>query len=159
MTENNPIEMAHDDEDSIDIIALLKTVWDGRKLIVKSIVVFFVIGCIVALSSPVIYTSQTTFVPQTSDDQMSTPKGLGSLAGLVGIDLSSVGSSSDSYLSPLLYYKIADSEEFSINLLNEQLMNLKETSLTIKDYLLKNAGGFNLIGFIKKYTIGLFSSE
>jgi len=159
MTNNNPTDMAHE-EDSIDIIAILKTVWDGRKLLVKSILAFSIIGCIVALSSPVIYTSQTTFVPQTSDDQSSSaPKGLGSLAGLVGIDLSSVGSSSDSYLSPLLYTKIAESEEFSINLLSEQLMNLEGDSLTIKEYLLKDAGSFNLIGFIKKYTIGLFSSN
>jgi len=159
MTNNNPTDMAHE-EDSIDIIAILKTVWDGRKLLVKSILAFSIIGCIVALSSPVIYTSQTTFVPQTSDDQSSSaPKGLGSLAGLVGINLNSAGSSSYSYLSPLLYSKIADSEEFSINLLSERLMNLEGDSLTIKDYLLKDAGSFNLIGFIKKYTIGLFSSN
>ena len=159
MTDNNPTGMTHE-EDSIDIIAILKTVWNGRKLVLKSVATFFIVGCIVALSSAVIYTSETTFVPQTSDDQMSSaPKGLGSLAGLVGIDLNSAGSSSDSYLSPLLYSQIADSEEFSINLLNEQLINLEGETLTIKDYLSKDAGGFNLIGFIKKYTIGLFSSD
>ena len=84
MIDNNPTGMTHE-EDSIDIIALLKTIWSGRKLVVKSIAVFFIIGCIVALSSPVIYTSETTFVPQTSDDQMSAPKGLGSLAGRPGL--------------------------------------------------------------------------
>ena len=159
MTENNSKEMTPNDENTIDVIALLKTVWDGRKLIIKSVVVFFVIGCIVALSSPVIYTSETTFVPQTSDDQMSTPKGLGSLAGLVGIDLSSASSSNDSYLSPLLYTKIADSEEFSINLLNEQLINLEGDSLSVKEHFSKDKGSFNLIGFLKKYTIGLFSTD
>ena len=158
MTDINPTDMTHD-EDSIDIIALLKTVWQGRKLVLKGVAVFFILGCIVALSSPVVYTSETTFVPQTSDDQMSAPKGLGSLAGLVGIDLNSGSSSNDSYLSPLLYSKIADSEEFSINLLKEQLINLEGETLTIKNYLTKDAGGFNLIGFIKKYTIGLFSSD
>jgi len=158
MTDNNPTGMTHE-EDSIDIIAILKTVWNGRKLVVKSVTAFFLIGCIVALVTPIIYTSETTFVPQTSDDQMSAPNGLGSLAGLVGIDLNSAVSSSDSYLSPLLYSKIADSEEFSINLLNEQLINLEGETLTIKDYLSKDAGDFNLIRFIKKYTIGLFSSD
>ena len=159
MRENNFKEMTPNDEDSIDIIALLKTVWDGRKLIVMSVVVFFVIGCIVALSSPIVYTSETTFVPQTSDDQMSSPKGLGSLAGLVGINLNSASSSNDAYISPLLYSKIADSEEFSINLLNEQLINLEGDSLTIKEHLSKDKDGFSLIGFIKKYTIGLFSID
>ena len=159
MTDINPTGM-NNQEDSIDIIAILKTIWDGRKLVIKSVATFFIVGCIVALSSAVIYTSETTFVPQTSDDQMSSaPKGLGSLAGLVGINLGSSGSSSDSYLSPLLYSKIADSEEFSIHLFSEQLISLEGETLTIKDYLTKDAGGFNLIGFIKKYTIGLFSSD
>ena len=149
----------YSEEDSIDIIALLKNIWDGRKLVIKSVAAFFIVGCIVALLSPNIYTSETTFVPQTSEDKMSSSKGLGSLAGLVGIDLNSAGSSSDSYLSPLLYSKIADSEEFSIHLLGEQLINLEGETLTLKDYLMRDADGFNLIGFIKKYTIGLFSSD
>ena len=160
MTDNNPTDMTHYQEDSIDIITHLKTVWEGRKLVLMGVAVFSIFGCIVALSSPVIYTSETTFVPQTSDDSMSSStKGLGSLAGLVGIDLSSVSSSKDSYLSPLLYSKISDSEEFSINLLSEQLINLEGETFTVKDYLMKDSGGFNLIGFIKKYTIALFSSK
>ena len=52
------------EEDSIDIIALLKTLWIGKKLIVRTTILFFVIGCIVALLSPVVYTAQTTFIPQ-----------------------------------------------------------------------------------------------
>ena len=50
------------EEDSIDIIALVKNIWKERKLIFKTTVSFFIIGCIVALLSPVVYTSQTTFV-------------------------------------------------------------------------------------------------
>ena len=147
-------------EDSIDFTALLKILFDARKLVVKSVSRFFIVGCIVALLSPVIYTSETTFVPQTSDDQISSSrKGLGSLAGLVGINLNAAGSSNDSYLSPLLYPKIADSEEFSIHLLNETIINLDGSTIAVKDYLTKDPSGFNLIGFIKKYTIGLFSSD
>ena len=82
MKKNNNFE-----EDSIDIIALLKTLWIGKKLIVIITILFFVIGCIVALLSPVVYTSQTTFIPQVSDDQSSTKAGLGSLASLAGINL------------------------------------------------------------------------
>ena len=158
MTDINPTDMTHD-EDSIDIIALLKTVWQGRKLVVKSVAAFFIVGCIVALLSPIIYTSETTFVPQTSDDSIKAPKGLGSLAGLVGIDLNSISSSNDSYISPLLYTKIAESEEFSVNLLSEKLINMEGETFTLKDYLRKGSGGFNLIALIKKYTVGLFSIE
>jgi LPS O-antigen subunit length determinant protein (WzzB/FepE family) len=156
MTENNNLIM----EDQIDIIALLKKVWLGRKLIIKTTILFFVIGCIVALLSPVVYTAQTTFVPQVSEDQMSSSKGLGSLASLAGINLSQGSSTSDSYLSPLLYSKIADSDEFSLKLIDEELISLNGDKFPLKQYLLSDSDNisfnFNPITFIKKYTIGLF---
>jgi LPS O-antigen subunit length determinant protein (WzzB/FepE family) len=146
------------EEDSIDIIALLKTLWIGKKLIVRTTILFFVIGCIVALLSPVVYTAQTTFIPQVSEDQMSSSKGgLGSLASLAGINLNQGSSTSDSYLSPLLYSKIANSDEFSLKLIEEELISLNGDKFSIKQYMLSETNSsFNLIGFIKKYTIGLF---
>ena len=159
MKENHANSYNNLEEDSIDVIALLKTLWTGKKLIVKTTILFFIIGCIVALLSPVVYTAQTTFVPQVSEDQMSSSKGgLGSLASLAGINLNQGSSTSDSYLSPLLYSKIANSDEFSLKLFDEELISLKGDKLTIKEYLLSNKSSFNFnpIGFIKKYTIGLF---
>ncbi len=149
------------EEDSIDIIALLKTLWTGKKLIVKTTILFFVIGCIVALLSPVVYTAQTTFIPQVSEDQMSTSKGgLGSLASLAGINLNQGSSTSDSYLSPLLYSKIANSDEFSLKLIEEELISLNGDKFTIKEYLLSDTNSsISLIRFIKKYTIGLFTKN
>jgi len=90
---------------------------------------------------------------------MPSPKGsLGSLASLAGINLNEVSTTGDSYLSPLLYSKLAESEEFSLDIINEQIINLNRDELTIKEYLLsdKSSFNFNPIEFIKKYTIGLF---
>jgi len=160
MKDNNTNSYNNLDEDSIDIIALLKTVWKGKKLIVKTTAVFFIIGCIVALLSPVVYTAQTTFIPQVSEDQMSSSRGLGSLASLAGINLSQGSSTSDSYLSPLLYSKIASSDEFSLKLIEEELISLNGDKFTLKQYLLTGTySSFNLIRFIKKYTIGLFTKN
>ena len=155
---SNQIENNFNEEDQIDIIALIKTLWIGKKLIVKTTILFFVIGCIVALLSPVVYTSQTTFVPQVSEDQMSTSKGgLGFVASLAGINLNQGANTSDSYLSPMLYSKIANSDEFSLKLIDEELISLNGDKFSIKQYMLSDAkSSFNLIGFIKKYTIGLF---
>ena len=156
---NNQTENNFNEEDEIDIIALLKKVWFGKRIIIKITTLFFVIGCIVALLSPVIYTSQTTFVPQVSDDQISSSKsGLGSLASLAGIKLNQGSSNSDSYLSPLLYSKLAESEEFSLNIIKEEIINTKGDKLTIKEYLLSDIKSFNFnpIKLIQKYTIGLF---
>ena len=144
--------------DSIDTISLIKRVWKERILVFKVACTSFLLGCIVALLSPVIYESQTTFIPQTSD-QDSSRKGLGSLASLAGIKLNENSSSIDNYISPLLYSKIIDSEEFSVNLLTEELFFLDGSRKTVKEYLLEESNGFDLIGFIKKYTIDLFSKK
>ena len=158
---NNQIDNNFNEDDQIDIIALIKKVWLGRKLIIKTTILFFIIGCIVALLSPVVYTSKTTFVPQVSEDQMSSSKGgLGSLASLAGINLNQGSSTSDSYLSPLLYSKIAISDEFSLKLIEEELLSLNGDKFSIKQYMLSASNSsFNLIGFIKKYTIGLFTKN
>ena len=148
------------EEDSIDLIAIVKQIWKSRKLIIKASFISFIIGCIVALASPIIYESQTTFVPQTSDQSSSSSinKNLGSLASLAGINLNAEAASSlDNYISPLLYSKIVESEEFSINLMKEELITLDGDRFSIKDYLLADQKSFSIIGFIKKYTIGLFT--
>ncbi|MAW08513.1 MAG: hypothetical protein CME61_09585, partial [Halobacteriovoraceae bacterium] len=137
---------------------ILKNIWNERRLIIKALILSFFIGVIVALLSPVVYTSQTTFVPQISGDDMSTNNKLGSLASIAGINLSPAEVTSFSYLSPLLYAKITDSEEFSLKLLSEELINLDADKFTIKEYLLskRSSFSFNPIKIIKKYTIGLF---
>ena len=151
------------EEDSIDFVALIKSIWSERKFIIKVTISFFIIGCIVALTSPVIYTSATTFVPQVSDDNQfsSANNRLGSLASLAGLNLNTSQMTSDSYLSPLLYTQIVDSEEFSLELLKTELINSNADKFTVKEYLLSKESSFNFspIGFIKKYTIGLFLND
>ena len=41
-----------DHEDEIDLIALAKTLWEGRKVVVKITLIFMGIGLFVALTSP-----------------------------------------------------------------------------------------------------------
>ena len=162
MKENQANSYNNLEEDSIDIIALLKTLWIGKKLIVITTILFFVVGCVVALLRPVVYTSQTTFIPQVSEDKMSSKAGLGSLASLAGINLNQGSSTSDSYLSPLLYSKIANSDEFSLKLIEEELIRLNGDKFSIKQYMLSETNSsfnFNPIGFIKKYIIGLFTKN
>ena len=162
MKDNQANSYNNLEEDTIDVIALVKKGWLARKIIIKTTTLFFIIGCIVALLSPVEYSSQTTFVPQVSEDNMSVAsKGLGSLASLAGFNLNSSEMTSDSYLSPLLYSKLAESDEFSYNIIGEEIIYLNGDKQTIKQYLLSNKTSFNFkpIKFIKKYTIGLFSND
>jgi LPS O-antigen subunit length determinant protein (WzzB/FepE family) len=57
-------------EDEIDLIALVKSLWLERKFIYKTIIGFAFIGIIVSLLSPVIYTASSTFIPQTSQTRL-----------------------------------------------------------------------------------------
>ena len=161
MKNNQANSNAYAVEDSIDIISILKKIWTERKLIVKSITLFFFIGSLVALFSPVVYTSQTTFVPLLSGDDTKNNNNLGSLASLAGINLNSSEVASDSYLSPLVYENIINSEEFSLKLIGEEIINSNLNKITIGEYLLSNESSinFNIFGFIKKYTIGLFFNK
>ncbi len=161
MDSNQSNSYSNAGEDFLDIVAILKKIWRDRILIVRSTISFFIIGCLVALTRPIVYTSQTTFVPQISDDQMSPSNQLGSLASIAGININSTEMTSDSYLSPLLYTKIIDSEEFSLKLLSAELTSSNSNKLTIREYLLSNESSFNFnpINNIKKYTIGLFLNK
>lgn len=151
------------EEDSVDFIALLKNIWYKKIYIILFTTSFFLIGCFDALLSPVIYTAETTFVPQVSDDQSLKTNSLGSLASLAGININPTEVTDDSYLSPLVYNNIVDSEEFALKLLSSELINLNTDKFTVREYLLSKKNrfsfNFNLIGFIKKYTIDLFLNE
>lgn len=146
------------EEDPIDVLALLKKVFRGRKIIIKAVSLFFIIGIINSLITPVAYKSETTFIPQVSDDQDAYSEGLSSLESIAGISLSK-STNTSSYLSPLLYSKIINSEEFSIDLINEEIKKEDGERISIKNYINNSDNNFNIIGFIKKYTIGLINKE
>ena len=96
-------------------------------------------------------------MPQVSDKNSST-KGLGSLASLAGINLNAESASSlDNYLSPLLYSKVGESDEFSQKIIEEYLINEEGDSVKIKNYL-KSKEGFSILGFIRENTIGIISN-
>jgi uncharacterized protein involved in exopolysaccharide biosynthesis len=160
MKENNFNTYNNLEEDSIDIIAIIKNVWIERKLIFKISFIFLLIGLLIAISTPSVYTSQTTFVPQLNQDELSNSRGLGSLASIVGIDLNST-SSNDSYLSPLLYTKISETDEFLLKLLYEEIYFEDGNKISVKSYLKDNYSTYNILSiiitikdyFIKKNTV------
>ena len=139
-------------EDEIDLIALVKSLWLERTLIYKTIIGFAVLGIIVSLLSPVIYTASSTFIPQTS--QTGSSSSLSGVASLVGINLG--GSVSGNEISPNLYPQIIGSVNYKRALLDLPIANPSSgSSVLLKDYLIKQDGDLNLLGAIKKYTIML----
>ncbi len=145
MTEyrpNDPIE-----EDQIDLVALAKKIWSKRKRIAKFTLLFAIVGLLVALLSPVSYTTSSVFIPNSTSDK--TPSGLSSLASLAGVDLSSA---SGSEISPVLYPKILESASFKRQVLNIGLFHAGD-SISFKDYILNQPKTVGSV--INKYTLGL----
>ena len=104
-------------EDKIDIIALVKTIWDNKLIIIKTTVVFLFAGLFIAFFSPKKYLVNSLMVPQISTGK-SQLGGLSSLAAIAGFNLDmNMGSE----LSPVIYPKIIKSIPFKKELMQTKL--------------------------------------
>ena len=144
---NNPQE----EEEGIDIMALLKGLWDGRKTIIIVTAVFMVLGLVAALTMKRTYNVSTVMVPQMNSRSNSS---LSSLASLAGLDLSSMTNSSAD-LSPLVYPQIVNSVPFRKELIYTPLHYQKaDTAVSMYTYF-KEYRKSTVMETVLKYTIGL----
>ncbi len=139
-------------DDEIDLIELAKTIWNGRKLLIKTVLVFMVFGLLVALFSPKQYLASTTMVPQISNSK-SKLGGLSSLAAMAGFNLDI--NTDVNELSPFVYPQIVQSVPFQLEIMNSSYtFSDVEKPVTLYEYFIEYAKpGFSSI--VKKYTIGL----
>ncbi|WP_373493789.1 Wzz/FepE/Etk N-terminal domain-containing protein [Aquiflexum sp.] len=138
--------------EEIDLLELAKTVWLKRRIIFITILLFSILGVLVALVLQNEYTAGSTFVPQTSE-QGKVGGNLGGLASLAGINLG--GLSGGSEIPPSLYPKIVSSVKFRKDLLNATL-NIQGDSQKISyQYYYDSIHRLGLIPLFAKYTIGL----
>lgn len=140
-------------EDEIDLVEIVKKLWRNRRFIIKVTLVFAVLGFIVAISTPNVYTASCTMVPQTG--QKSAGGSLGGLAAMAGINLGSL--SSGEVLSPNVYPKIMTNINYQKELIYSKFhfQGIKEPITLYDFYTDKKYQKFNLTGTVKKYTIGL----
>ena len=149
----NEIQNQHISEDEIDLIELLKKIYLEKKFILKTSILAALFGIVYALFQPNEFTSSTTFIPQLSSGVKSGGSSLGGLASLAGINLGGMESSSE--FPPSLYPQVVNGIPFKIDLLSSTI-NLNGGEILVKEYF-SNQGGssLNILGTIKKYTIGL----
>jgi len=146
-TENTkPVTPIADDE--IDLIALAKTFWSGRRTVLISILICGILGFFIAIFTSKEFVATTIMVPSGSDAG-SKLGGLGGLAAMAGIN---IGSATSSELSPTVYPQIVSSLPFQLELMKTPL-NFSGISepVTIFDYYTK----VQKPNPILKYTIGL----
>lgn len=135
-------------EDEIDLLALVKKIWDKRLKIIKYFVVFLFIGIFIAIFSPKQYTATTTFIPQNAEKG----SGLSGLASLAGINL---GNAPSENISVALYPNLMKSIPFQKEMIQTKIQTEKQTApLAYWEYYEKYPQK-NILGTIQKYTIGL----
>ena len=142
--------MPYDEEEGIDIMELVKQLWNGRKTVILWTCAFIVLGLVAALTMKRTYAVSTVMVPQVNSSKSSS---LSSLASLAGFDLgTSIGGSE---LSPLIYPQIVNSVTFRRELMYTPVHYSKAdepvSMFTYHTEILKPT----VFGTIKKYTIGL----
>lgn len=150
---NNNQNIKHTVEEEINIMEILRKFWDQRILIMKIAAVFCVLGLFVAIFSPKQYTARRVFVPQTGkSSSVSKYAGLAAMAG-ISLDMGS----SDATISPVVYPQILNNVDFQRELMQTPIhFEGYNEPIALYDYYTdKKYRKFNLLGVVKKYTIGL----
>ena len=150
--ENSTSQTGNANEEEIDLLALTRKLWDGRKIIVKYIILGVLFGLVVAIFTPNSYTAKSILVPQMNTD--SKTSGLSGLAALAGINVGISQTSSE--ISPLIYPLIINSIPFQLEMMKTPLQFKNSANPTSYiEHITNGASNFNPLSLLKKYTIGL----
>lgn len=139
-------------DDEIDLVEVAKTIWNGRKLILKVTGIFLLLGLFIAFGSKVEYEASCKLMPESQEGTKSDLGGLGGLAGLAGINLGMGGGGA---LTPELYPEISQSVPFLLKILNEPIHFEKQDTTTTSYIFFKEQDNPSYISLFFKYTIGL----
>ena len=150
-TNEKNLNQAEVEESGIDIMAIIRQLWDGRKTVLICLGIFMALGLIAALTMKRTYTVQTVLVPQLNSRQNNS---LGSLAALMGIDLGVQASTAD--LSPLVYPEIVNSVPYRLELMHTPLHYTKvDHPISMFDYAMGGYDKPSIFSYVLRYTIGL----
>ena len=150
-TNEKNLNQAEVEESGIDIMAIIRQLWDGRKTVLICLGIFMALGLIAALTMKRTYTVQTVLVPQLNSRQNNS---LGSLAALMGIDLGVQASTAD--LSPLVYPEIVNSVPYRLELMHTPLHYTKvDHPISMFDYVMGGYDKPSIFSYVLRYTIGL----
>ena len=156
MEENNNYQVVPqpvEGEGSIDYIALLKRLWQKRKLIMVIVGAFAVIGLAAALLQKPVYKASCTFVPQMSGKKGNST--LSSLAALAGMSSMDLGASSE--LSPLIYPQLLDNVDLMKELIYTKFDFKKfDEPVSLFDYYMNpDYQQTSWVGYYLAYSYGL----
>lgn len=140
-------------DNEIDLVEVIRKIWSGRRTIIKTMIVFFIIGIFIVILSPKIYKSEITLIVETSSSGGSMSGLLQQFGGLAGINLTN--KTDKDALVPDLYPEVIKSTPFLLEILKQKVIESKyDSTLTVEQYLARHSRS-SLSGTIMNYTIGL----
>ena len=140
-------------DDEIDLVALVKTIWAGRKIIYYSVGIAILIGLVIAFTSPVKYSASATLLP-SAEKKVGSLGNLSALAGMAGINLGSMMGDA-SGIPAELYPQVMGSYPFLNELIHQEFHFEKYAeSRSLYDYRMADTIP-SVGGTILKYTFGL----
>lgn len=163
MTENKNYNNIPQEEEEleIDLMEYARKLWAARKLLLKVAGIAVLVGIIIALTTPKIYTTSVTLAPESAKGG----SGLSGIASMLGVGGLNMSSDADA-LSVTLYPDVVSSTPFILDLLDTQVKTLDEEiqDTTLIAYLEEESGSlistvislpFKAIGAV----VSLFSSS
>lgn len=153
MTEETNIEKKQTADDEIDLIEVAMKIWAERRLILKVVAVFFLLGLVVAFGSKKEYKSEVTMITEDNSGGSRMSGMLAQFGGLADINLG--GAQSGDVISPELYPNIIHSTTFMLNVLQHEVYFYEEEEKYTLFTYFNEIDKPSLTGIIKGYTIGL----
>ncbi|MDZ7719676.1 MAG: Wzz/FepE/Etk N-terminal domain-containing protein [Balneolaceae bacterium] len=138
-------------DDEIDLLELVDKFWKGRRTILKTLAVFFVLGLFVALVSVEEYTSEVKLLPETQQD--ISLGGLGGLAQQFGFSSSDI--QSGDALSVNVYPSVIQSNIFLQELMRYELQVAESDQVVTLEEYFSEYQKSSFISQVAKYTVML----
>ncbi len=101
----------------IDLLEIAGRIWQHRRIVAITVAVAMVVGVVVALVTPTVYTARCVMVAQTGEQRGGGA--LGGLAAMAGVSLG--GGQTGGVLSPVIYPRIMASVPFQKELMSTQV--------------------------------------
>ena len=131
MTNNQKQTMYNNQQNTeIDLITLLKKLFDNKKKLYKAIGLGFVLGLIISFSLPKQYQVEVSLSPESG----TNPSGnMGGLAAMLG--MSGMGELSGDALNVSMFPEIVKTTPFLLEMMETPLQTKDEETMTLYDYL------------------------
>lgn len=140
MNQDENINKHNEEEDSeIDLIEILRKIWNGRRTIYKGCIIGAIIGLVVALSVPKEYSTTIKLSPEITDSKGKMGGNFSAFAQIAGINLSQ-GATADA-VYPDLYPQVVKSVPFIVGLFDVEVTTQGGKTMALSDYLKNETHG------------------